>query len=485
MLGPDYRVPTAPLQPAWLEQEDPRLEVTPPVAPDWWKTAFRDPILNQLVETAVEQNLSLRSAGLRVLQAQQNLAIAIGNQYPQQQELTGSAEMVSDNQRNTNPLRRDTFRLYDLGFNLAWEADVWGRFKRQIESASAELGASVADYDGVMVSLIAQIAQNYILIRTFQTRLEVARKNIRIQEESLRIAQAKFDAGAVSALDADQAETLLNDTKATVPALEISLQQLKNSLAVLLGKPPQDMSSLLGQSRPIPTAPREVAIGMPQDLIRRRPDIRVAERRLAAQSAQIGFAVTELYPHFSLGGSIATSSTSIGDDGLFDILDADRVGINLLGAFQWNIFNYGRLKSNVRLQDAAFQQLLVDYQNTVLQAQGEIENAIVAYLKTHEQLLSYGMAADSSQRALDVSTEQYQEGLVDFNTVLTTLRSYLEQQDLLVSTQGDVATGLVQVYKALGGGWEIRGDQDPAQLLPAAMKEEMQERTKYWKGVLQ
>jgi NodT family efflux transporter outer membrane factor (OMF) lipoprotein len=455
------------------------------VTPEWWQTAFQDPILDRLVETALEQNLSLRSAGLRVLQAQQNLAIAIGDQYPQQQELTGSAEAVSDNSRNTNPLRRDTFRLYDLGFNLAWEADVWGRFKRLIESASAEMGASVADYDGVMVSLVAQVAQNYILIRTFQTRLEVAKKNIRIQEESLRIATAKFEGGAVSALDADQAETLLNNTKATVPSLEISLQQFKNSLSILLGKPPHDMSSLLGPSRPIPSAPPEIAIGMPQELIRRRPDIRVAERRLAAQSAQIGFAVTELYPHFTLGGSIATSSSSIGDDNIFDLFHADRVGLNLLGAFQWNIFNYGRLKSNIRLQDAAFQQLLVDYRNTVLQAQGEIENAIVAYLKTHEQLLSYQKAAESSQRALDVSTEQYQEGLVNFNTVITTLQSHVEQQDLAVSTQGSVAANLVQVYRALGGGWEVRRGRDPVDSLPAATKDQMRERTKAWQGVLQ
>jgi NodT family efflux transporter outer membrane factor (OMF) lipoprotein len=484
-VGPDYQVPTAPVMPDYLEYEDPLLDTTAPAAPEWWKTAFNDPILDRLVETALAQNLSLRSAGLRVLQAQQNLAIAIGNQYPQQQEFTGSAQAVSDNARNTSPLRQDVFRLYDLGFNLAWEADVWGRFQRLIESASAELGASVADYDGVMVSLVAQVAQNYILIRTFQTRLEVAKQNIRLQAESLRIATAKFEAGAVSALDAEQAETLLNNTKATVPSLEISLQQLKNSLSILLGKPPHDMSALLGQSRPIPSAPPEIAIGMPQELIRRRPDIRVAERQLAAQSAQIGFAITELYPHFTLGGSIATSSTSIGDDSILDIFDADRVGFNLFGAFQWNIFNYGRLKSNIRLQDAAFQQLLVDYRNTVLQAQGEVENAIVAYLKTHEQLLSYRAAADASQRALDVSTEQYQEGLVGFNTVVTTLRSHVQQQDLAASTQGSVATNLVQVYKALGGGWGIRGDKDPAESLPAAMKDEMRERTKAWQGVLQ
>ena len=222
-LGPDYRVPTAPEQAQWLEYEDPRLDATPPVAPEWWQAAFQDPVLDQLVETALTQNLSLRSAGLRVLQAQQNLAIALGNRYPQQQQLTGSAaaKRLSNSTTDNIPVLDDTFGVYNLGFNLTWEADVWGRFSRLIESASAELGAGVADYDGVMVSLVAQVAQNYILIRTYQTRLEVARKNIRVQEESLRIATAKFEGGAVSALDADQAETLLNNTKATVPSFGI------------------------------------------------------------------------------------------------------------------------------------------------------------------------------------------------------------------------------------------------------------------------
>jgi NodT family efflux transporter outer membrane factor (OMF) lipoprotein len=471
-IGPDYIRPEAPVKDNWSEIEETLINSEQPVDPKWWNTVFHEPDLDQLVETALQQNLSLRSAGLRVLQSQQQLAIAIGNQFPQQQQVSGSASKQKSN--NTS------FNNYSLGFNLDWEVDFWGRFKRQVESASALLDASVANYDGVLVSLVSQVAQTYILIRTFQDRIEVNRKNIKLQAESLRITRAKFDAGEVSELDADQAESLLNNTKASVSTLEISLQQLKNSLAILLGKPPQDYNYLLGDNGRIPLPPAEIALGMPQNILRQRPDIRRAERQLAAQSAQIGYAVTELYPHFSIGGAIGTSALNTGD-----LFDSESQTWNLYGLFEWNIFNYGRLKSNVRLQDALFQQLLVDYLNTVLQAQGETENAIVAYIKSHEQLLSYKLAADASQRAVDVATIQYQEGAVGFNTLVTTLSANVRQQDLLSSTQGSVATNLVQVYKALGGGWEIRDSRDPVELLPAGMKEEMRQRTRAWQGVLQ
>lgn len=470
-LGPDYQQPEMAVETEWIEIEDQRIANTPVTDPKWWSTAFQDPELDQLVEAALEQNLSLRSAGLRVLQSQQQLAIAVGNQFPQQQQATGTA---SRQKQNT-----DIFNNYNLGVNIGWEADFWGRFRRQVESASAELDASVANYDDALVLLVSQVARNYILIRAYQERLDVAWENIILQEESLRIAQAKFDAGAVSELDVDQAETLLNNTKATVSSLETSLQQFKNALAILLGTSPQEFNGLLTENVGIPAVPANVALGMPQDLVRRRPDVRSAERQLAAQSAQIGFAVTELYPHLSIGGGVGTSSMESGD--LFESVSETW---NLFGAFEWNLFNYGRLQSNVRLQDALFQQLLVDYRNTVLQAQGDVENAIVAYLKSHEQFKSYSLAAAASQRAVNVATIQYQEGAIDFNTLISTLASNVQQQDLLSSTNGSVAANLVQVYKALGGGWEVRDNQDPVELLPAAMKDKMRERTGAWKGVL-
>jgi NodT family efflux transporter outer membrane factor (OMF) lipoprotein len=327
---------------------------------------------------------------------------------------------------------------------------------------------------------VSQVAQTYILIQTFEVRIEAARYNIKLQEESFRVASSKFAAGEVSELDVSQAETLLNNTRATLPGLQISLQQLKNSLATLLGMPPQDMSELLGPIADIPSAPPQVALGMPQGLLRRRPDIRIAERQLAAQSAQIGVAITELVPNFSIGGSIGTTALSSRD--LFE--NASETW-SLFGLFEWNILNYGRLQSNVRLQDAFFQQLLVDYRSAVLQAQGDIENSIVAYLKSHQQLAAYRNAADASKRAVNIAIIRYQEGEEDFNTLINTLAANVQQDDLLAATRGSVATNLVQVYRALGGGWEIRGQQDPVDLLPAATKDEMRERTWLWRDALE
>ena len=219
---------------------------------------------------------------------------------------------------------------------------------------------------------------------------------------------------------------------------------------------------------------------MPQDLLRQRPDVRSAERQLAAQSAQIGFAVTELYPHFSIGGSIGTSAMESDD-----LFNNDSEVWSYSGGFQWNVLNYGRLQSNVRLQDAAFQQLLEDYRFTVLQAQVDVENAIVAYLKSHDQVEAYREAAAAARRAVNIATDQYENGLVTSNTVTTTLSSLRQQEDILASTEGSVATNLVQTYKALGGGWQIRDNRDPVDMLPDSMKEAMKQRTSAWEGTLE
>lgn len=472
MVGPEYEEPSAPVATDWIEIEGSQTTSESPVGPKWWETAFNDPELDRLVDSALQQNLSLRSAALRVLQSQQQLAIAVGNRFPQQQEIAGRAARQKSG--------GTTFNNYNLGFNVGWEADFWGRFSRQVEAASAELDASVASYDGALVSLVSQVAQNYILIRTLQERIVVAEFNIGLQTESVRVSTAKFDAGEVSTLDMDQAESLLNNSKASLLALEVSLQQAKNSLAILLGEPPQTFSHLLDDRTGIPSVRPDIALGMPQDIIRRRPDIRVAERQLAAQSAEIGFAITELYPQLSLGGSVGTSAEDSGD-----LFSSDSETWAVSGGFNWNIFNYGRLKSNVRLQDALFQQLLADYRDTVLQAQGDVENAIVAYVKSHQQLAAYKLAAAASQRAVAVSTAQYRDGLIDFNRVLSTLGADAQQRDLLATAQGDVTSNLVRVYTELGGGWEIRENRDPVDLLPDATKDEMRERTGAWRGVLE
>ena len=472
-LGPDYDAPPeAEVQTSWTEKDSELVSSSAALDPRWWQSAFEDPVLNELTDKALQQNLTLRSAGLRVLQSQQQLAIAVGNQYPQQQQINGLAEREQENGTR--------FNNYNVGFNLTWEVDFWGRFSRQVEAASADLDASVADYDDAMVSLISQVAQSYLLLRTFQDRLKIAKANIILQQESLRIAQAKLDAGDTSELDVDQAISLLQSTRAQVPALENSVQQSKNALALLLGESPQSFNMLAKTPGSIPNVKASIALGMPQDLLRQRPDVRSAERRLAAQSANIGFAVTELYPHFTIGGSIGSNAMETSD-----LFSNEGEAWSYFGGFQWDVLNYGRLQSNVRLQDALFQQLLEDYKFTVLQAQVDVENAIFAYLKSHEQVVAYQASVVASEKAVQISSSQYENGLLPYNTVITTLNSLRQQQDVLATAQGTVTTNLVQVYKSLGGGWQIRDNRDPVDLLPTATKDSMLQRTGAWKGVLQ
>jgi NodT family efflux transporter outer membrane factor (OMF) lipoprotein len=362
--------------------------------------------------------------------------------------------------------------------------DFWGKFRRMVQQAEAELDASVSDYDDAMVSLIAEVAQNYLMLRTFQKQLVISRQNVALQLKGVDIARARYDAGETNEMGLDVFQLLLYNTKAKHAGTELSVQQTKNSLAFLLGKLPGEIEDLLGGAGPIPSPSPEMAIGMPQNLIRRRPDMRAAERQLAAQADEVGIAVADLYPAFTIGGGIGTSTNNNGGKSIIDMFNADSLSLGLIGSFSWNIFNYGRIESNVRLQDAVFQEQLVDYRNLVLQVQGEVENAIVAYLKSHEQAESYGLSADFAQRATDVAIAEYEAGSVNFYPVYLNMWFLYMQQNILAATEGSVATSLVQVYKSLGGGWETRAGEDPVDLLPVATKDEMRDRTKLWKKVL-
>ncbi|QFT54734.1 efflux transporter outer membrane subunit [Microbulbifer sp. THAF38] len=475
MLGPDYLPPPVTVEDSWIYQNSKSLDSLKAVNPYWWQSAFADPILDDLVAQAIENNLELRSAALRALQAQQLLAIAVGNQYPQIQQIEG---LVDRSKYVRSGITGNLQTEYYLNFNLTWELDMWGQLRRLVNSAAADFEASMAEYDGLLVSIIAQVAQTYINIRTIKRRLEVARENIRIQQEGLRIAEVKFHAGEVSALDAEQAQTLLSNTEATVPGLEIALQQFKNTLSILLGMPPHSLNDILSVSPTVPHVPSIIAIGMPQDLLRQRPDIRQAERLLAAQGELIGVARAELYPNFSIGGLIGAIDIRGGQlNGRSDAWD-------LFVDFEWNVFNYGRLRNNVRLQDATFQQLVSDYQQVVLQAQVDVENAIVAYLKSQEQQYFYNIAAMASEEAVNLSLTQYIDGQIQYNTVLTTMVSNFAQQDILVVAQGAVAANLVQVYLSLGGGWQIVDGLTPLELLPEETIEDMLRRTHYWDKLL-
>jgi len=489
-VGPDYETPEAPMSEQWIDIDTPRVNNQSADLAQWW-TAFNDPVLNSLVEQAYQQNLTLRIAGLRILEARANLGIAIGSKYPQSQQINGGAAKVKISENEAGSLFADRrFETAEVTFDLGWELDFWGRFRRLIESADANLDASIADYDDVMVALAAEVARSYVLIRTFEERLSLVQNNVVTQQGALRIADVKFQNGAVTELDVQQAKAVLGNTEAAVPLLESALRQSENALAVLLGLTPQSLSDLLEGPAPIPVAPPEISMAVPAELLRRRPDVRRAERLLATQSAQIGVAITDLYPRFSLVGSVGfrtsdSSDTSFTmDSGLGNLFDSESTTGFLGPFFSWNVLNYGRIKNNIRVQDARFQQLLVNYQNTVLFALAETENAIVAYLKAHDQARYLGESVAAAERSVELSLVQYREGTTDFNRVLDTLDFRFQQQDALSATIGDVATNLIIMYKALGGGYQAGGERNVADYVADEDKQQLRTRTKYWRKEL-
>jgi NodT family efflux transporter outer membrane factor (OMF) lipoprotein len=464
----------------WNEKGDARVRQTA-IDRQWWK-AFHDPALDQLIQLAYQQNLPLQITGLRIMEARAQLGIALGRQLPQQQEAFGSAMNVGLSENAPNQSFPDRyFGDYLLGFDATWELDFWGKFRRDVEASRADLIASMADYDNALVSLTAEVARTYTLMRTSEVLLEITLANVKLQEDGFQIAESRFRNGATTELDVTQARTLLESTRASVPGLQINLQQAQNALSTLVGQPPGTVQALREGSQGIPTAPAEVAVGLPAELLRRRPDIRSAELFAAAQSARIGVAKADLYPSFSLFGEIGFETSTNGgalsnNAGLRHLFDGGSVFYSFGPQFRWPIFNYGRITNNVRVQDARFQQLLVNYQDTVLRAAQEVEDALIGFLKNQEALVSYQKSVAAAQRSVEIARAQYREGAVDYQRVIDTERVLLQQETNLTETRSSIATNLIALYKALGGGWELRVGQP---ILPAATQAEMQERTNW------
>jgi NodT family efflux transporter outer membrane factor (OMF) lipoprotein len=485
MVGPDYVRPKAPEPEKWLDSGNPKIKSQEGKFSDWW-TVFNDPVLNELVQAAYQQNLTLQIAGLRIYEARAQLGIAFGFQFPQTQQGLGSGSLNQISKNAPNSAGADRYYSnYDIGLDAAWELDVWGKFRRAVQTGVANLEASIADYDDILVSLTAEVARTYVDMRTAEEGLAVARQNVEIQKRSLEIADVRFKAGAVTELDVTQARALLKSTESTIPGYETNIRRAKNALAILLGKLPGEIDAMLGGPGLIPQVPAEVAVGIPAELLRRRPDIRFAERQLAAQSAQIGFAKADLYPHFSLFGSLGFQTSSHTDfrsnNAQFsDLFKKDSITYSTGGGFNWDLFNYGRITNQVRVEDARFQELAVNYEDTVIRAAQEVEDAMVGFLNSQDAVFYLADAVKASKRSVELSMIQYREGLVDFQRVLDTQRGLTTQQDNLVFTAGSVGTNLVGLYRALGGGWEIREGQD---FIPASLKEEMEHRTN-WGGML-
>jgi NodT family efflux transporter outer membrane factor (OMF) lipoprotein len=482
-VGPDYSKPETKVNENWSEKSDQRVATQSAVNSEWWKT-FNDPVLDQLVQMAYQQNLSLQIAGLRILEARARLGIAVGGQYPQQQQAFGnmSNSGLSKNASNSFGVDRNHWD-YQTGFDASWELDFWGKFRRDVEAAQASLTASVADYDDALISLTAEVARTYAVIRTQEELISLARENVKLQEEGLRIADARYRNGATSELDVTQATTLLESTRASIPQLQAGLQQAQNAMSTLLGQPTGVVQALLNGQKGIPAAPAEVAVSVPAELLRRRPDIRSAELNAAAQCARIGIAKAELYPSFSLFGNIGFQTSSegglqSGNAHSHNLMDNDSMFYSFGPAINWPIFNYGRIENFVRIQDARYQQLLVNYQNTVLKAAQEVEDSMTGFLRAQETAVFDQNAVKAARRSTEIAMSQYREGAVDYERVLDAQRSQLLQENNLAQTKSSIATNLIAMYKALGGGWEMRQGQP---IVAESMQSEMQKRTNWGK----
>ncbi|MFZ4698470.1 MAG: efflux transporter outer membrane subunit [Candidatus Methylumidiphilus sp.] len=477
MVGPDFQRPKAQLAGQWMETGTPTVDTHHRQDRDWW-LSLKDPVLSNLIGLAQRQNLSLRSVGVRVLQARAQLGIAIGELYPQQQQLSTSINY------NRIPISvpynvvGNNYWQAAFGAQAGWEIDLWGKLRRGIESADAVFLASVANYDDVLVTLTGDAASIYVKIRTIETQLAIARENVVRQRQALAIAQARFAGGVVTKRDVYQAENVLGSTEASIPKLELQRRQATNALSVLLGMPPDPLDGLLAGSTGIPVAPETLAVGIPADLLRRRPDIRQAELNAAAQCAQIGFAKGDLLPAFYLVGNVGTLSTDIGKASLSKLFSAGTLAYSVGPQVTWNILNYGQITNNVRVQDAKFQALLVEYQNTVLKAQQEVEDGIAEFGQSRLEVGFLQKSVEAAKGAMDIALLQYKDGVADFTTVLNAEENLYKAQNNLATAQGQIPLGLIKAYRAMGGGWEVRENRD---FVPAAMQEEMARRTDWGK----
>ncbi|MFV1966308.1 MAG: efflux transporter outer membrane subunit [Pirellulaceae bacterium] len=453
-VGPDYFKPAAPIADAWIDFNDPRV-ISDGQGVDhaaWWQS-FNDPVLDGLVHASYQQNLPLRVAGMRVLEAQAQRRIAAGEIFPQFQESFGQYNHVQLSQAGNSigitSIPR-TLDLWNTGFNVGWELDVWGKFRRQIESADANLDAMIENYDDVLVSLIAETARAYVDLRQFEQRLAYAQANVEAQEGSLKIAEARFRAGETFEIDVTMSTSVLEQTRALVPLYEMGTRQAGIRLCQLLGIPSRDLYSELGPGK-IPQAPPEVIVGIPAELLRRRPDVRRAERDVAAQSALIGVATADLFPEFTINGTINWQA------GEFPDLFTGAANAGSIGpAFNWKILHYGRIRNGILVQDARFQQLAIQYQQKVIDANAEVEDAIVSFLKTQEQVQSLRKGVTATQRSLELANIRWREGQESYLPIFIFQSALVTEQDGLAAAEAEVAVSLIRLFKALGGGWQIR-----------------------------
>ncbi len=445
-VGPDYLPPEVSAPEHWNTDLQGRVtggSMDPQTLANWW-TALNDPTLTALIERAVKDNLDIKEAMERVREARARRGISAADRFPTINAI-GSANSSRSSEDTGSGKSRE---LYAAGFDAGWELDLFGGVRRSIESAQADLEASQEDFRDVLVSLLAEVALNYVEMRTFQTRLAVAEANLKAQTETYELTGFRFEAGLTTALDMEQAKYNMENTRSQIPTLRSRLEEAKNRLAVLLATRPGAIHADLSEIKPIPTTPLEIAVGVPAQVLRRRPDIRRAERNVAAQSARVGVATAALYPKFSLLGSIGLEALSPGD--LFST--ANRT-YSIGPKFSWTIFDAGAIRQNIEVQNALQEQSLIQYESAILAALEDVENALKAYAEEQLRRQSLAEATQAAQNAVDLALTQYSSGLIDFRDVLEAQRSLLSFHDQLADSEGTVTSNLIRLYKALGGGW--------------------------------
>ncbi len=497
MVGPDFKVPQAEVERQWMERKE--VSGKPYGEPEifWWRN-FNDPVLTRLIQMAYENNLSLQAAGARILQVRAALNHSIGNLFPQQQGLSGGLDYayippskdgssLGSSDPVINALAQNLSQQnqgFSIGPNLltdqalfaaTWEIDFWGKYRRKIESEKANYLSTVAAYDDALVTLIGDVANTYVNIRTVQREIAITNENIELQKESLRIAQVRYRSGETSELDPSQAQTQLLKTQAEIPTLETSLRQLENSLAVLIGQTPNKVNALV-KTGVIPSVPGSIAAGIPHDLLRRRPDVRQAGLSAASKCAMIGVQVAQMLPALSLSGSFGGSSSNIGNQQLSDIFNLQNAIVNVGGNIAMPILNYGRLINNVRERDAIFQEAILDYQNTVLAAQKDVENGLSQFHNGRTSTAVLAEAVQSAKTSTSLALARYKAGQTDYTTVLSAEQALLSVELSYTGAQNAAALGAVNTYRSLGGGWQIRNGGD---VISEAVKKQMAERTNW------
>lgn len=442
-VGPEYQRPDSRLPTSWSnaagQLENNRAEDIS----EWWRR-LNDPVLDQLIDESLAAGPDLLAARARLREARARRELAGAEEMPSVTASASASRGKSSGKSSTGATRN----LFSAGFDANWEPDIFGATRRGIEAAQADLEASSASLDGVRVSLVAEVALNYVDLRAYQARLGIARANLESQTETLQIADWRRQAGLATDLDVEQARTNLEQTRAQIPALETNLAQAEHRLAILLGKAPTELHTRLADPAMLPRVADAAAIGIPADTLRRRPDVVAAERKLAAETARIGVATAALYPGFQLSGSIGLDALKLGD-----LFSGAAVSRSLAASVVGTLFDGGRLRQRVEIQNAVQEQALASYQSTVLTALKEVEDALTALASSGRRQEALGRAAEAAGNAAALARQRYASGLIDFQTVLDSERSLLSTQDSLASADADRVTALIQLYKALGGGW--------------------------------